>query len=258
MVKLVSKGEAEEAPVASVKAGDYLFREGEAAQDMILVQDGTIELIKTEGGDLSRLGLLEAGDFAGEGAMLDGTPHSCSARAVTAAKVIRLDGSLLVELLRRDPEIGLRMVRRLSRRLQRSMEVGLTTARAGTSAVSIAPVRVTGSRPAVKGPVPARLVHEGGTEFRLPLDRDALVGREDPSTGFTPDIVLSPVDSQRSLSRRHATIAREGEDFVLREEPGVRNGTFVNGKRVKAGGSAKLKDGDEVSFGLIKTTFRVG
>lgn len=258
MVKLVSRGEAEEAPVAAVSAGDYLFREGEAAKDMFLLQDGTVELLKGDGGEAGRLGLLEAGDFAGEGALLDGSPHVCSARAVTAAKVVRIDGAMLVELVRREPEIALRMVRRLSRRLQRSLDVGLLAARAGTSAVSI-PGRATAApAPAVGAPPAARLVHEGGREFELPQGHDALIGREDPTTGFAPDIVLSPVDTQRSLSRRHATIVRHGAEFLLREEPGVRNGTFVNGKRVKAGTPMKIKDGDEVSFGLIKTTFRVG
>ena len=42
------------------------------------------------------------------------------------------------------------------------------------------------------------------------------------------------------------------------EEPGVRNGTFVNGKAIKTGQPTKIVDGDEVSFGLIKTVFRVG
>ena len=240
MVKLVSKGEAEEAPVAAVKAGEYLFREGEAAQEMILVQEGTIELLK---GEARQLGLVEAGDFAGEGALLDAVPHPCSARAVTAAKVVRLDGGTFVELLRREPEIALRMVRRLSRRLQRSLEAGESPAAAAAPSGAA---------------LPARLVHEGGSEFKLPAEGDALIGRADPSTGFAPNIVLSPVDTQRSLSRKHATIVRVGSEFELREEPGVRNGTFVNGKRVKAGTTVKIKDGDEVSFGLIKTTFRVG
>jgi pSer/pThr/pTyr-binding forkhead associated (FHA) protein len=38
----------------------------------------------------------------------------------------------------------------------------------------------------------------------------------------------------------------------------VRNGTFVNGKRLKAGVPVKLKEGDEIAFGLIKTVLRYG
>jgi predicted component of type VI protein secretion system len=70
--------------------------------------------------------------------------------------------------------------------------------------------------------------------------------------------VLSSLDAQRSLSRRHATLLRQGDEFHVREEPGVRNGTFVNGKRLKAGVPVKLKEGDEIAFGLIKTVLRLG
>jgi pSer/pThr/pTyr-binding forkhead associated (FHA) protein len=47
------------------------------------------------------------------------------------------------------------------------------------------------------------------------------------------------------VSRRHACIARKGENVVLREA-GSTNGTFVNGLKVA---SAVLKNGDIVRIG---------
>ena len=81
------------------------------------------------------------------------------------------------------------------------------------------------------------------------------MGRRDPVTGIHPDIDLTPIDSQRSISRRHATIFRRGEKFYVREEIGTMNGTFVNDERVQTGIPVEFKDGDEVRFGLVKTVF---
>jgi pSer/pThr/pTyr-binding forkhead associated (FHA) protein len=103
----------------------------------------------------------------------------------------------------------------------------------------------------------ARFVHvESGSQFPLPNASDAVVGRADPRSKFQPEIELSAVDAHRSLSRRHAVIKRAGNDFQLIEEPRVRNGTFLNGTRLSPGVATPLKEGDEVSFGLITTVFR--
>ena len=52
-----------------------------------------------------------------------------------------------------------------------------------------------------------------------------------------------------TVSRRHACIARKGEDVVL-WDAGSRNGTFVNGAKVT---SAVLRDGDTVRIGDTHT-----
>ena len=76
------------------------------------------------------------------------------------------------------------------------------------------------------------------------------------STGFTPEVDLAALDTERTLSRRHARILRRDRAYVVREETSSRNGTFVNGQRIPAATDVELRDGDEVRFGLVKTTFR--
>jgi CRP-like cAMP-binding protein len=261
MVKLVSKsGDA----TSAVKAGDFIYKEGDPAGGMYLVEEGGVELVRSFAGEEVRLALVEPGDFFGDASLFEGSPRETSARAASASKLLRLDGPELQELVRRDPEIALRMIRRLSRRLAAALaarlssevsarvETGLVPparAKAGKTAAALAKV--------AKG-AKARLVHASGDEFPLPASGEAVVGRADPVKGYQPDVVLSSLDAQRSLSRRHARIVREGDEFFVVEEPGVRNGTFVNGKAVKTGQPTKIVDGDEVSFGLIKTVFRVG
>ena len=77
-----------------------------------------------------------------------------------------------------------------------------------------------------------------GSDQPIALDaslNDFLIGRPDPAAGIDPEIDLGPFNSNGTLSRRHARIAREGSLYFLREETGVANGTFVNDERLQAG-----------------------
>ena len=98
--------------------------------------------------------------------------------------------------------------------------------------------------------------------FRLDLRLDELVIREyrleDGDTltiGRHADNQIAVVHP--TVSRRHACIARKGENVVPREA-GSTNGTFVNGVKVT---SAVLKNGDIVRIGdqhTLKVSIRVG
>ncbi len=97
------------------------------------------------------------------------------------------------------------------------------------------------------------LVHPAsGQRFVLEPGRDEfLVGRIDPVTGITPEINLGPLDTARSLSRRHAKLLRQGALLFLREEVGTANGTFINGQRLATGTATPVKPGDRLRFGTI-------
>lgn len=82
-----------------------------------------------------------------------------------------------------------------------------------------------------------------------------MVGRPDPATGAIPEINLGPLDLARSLSRRHARLLLSAGVVSLREEPGVSNGTWVNGERVASGQTIALKPGDKLRFGAIELEF---
>jgi pSer/pThr/pTyr-binding forkhead associated (FHA) protein len=90
--------------------------------------------------------------------------------------------------------------------------------------------------------------------YKLDLRLDQLIIKEYPledgdtlAIGRHPDnqiVVVHP-----TVSRRHACIARKGEDLVL-WDAGSTNGTLVNGAKVT---SAMLKDGDFVGIGETHT-----
>jgi pSer/pThr/pTyr-binding forkhead associated (FHA) protein len=102
---------------------------------------------------------------------------------------------------------------------------------------------------------PERLIHSSGMEFALSRGSETTIGRKDAVTGIYPDIDLSPLDSQHSVTRRHAKIYRRGSRFFLGEEIGTMNATFLNGAQVETGVPAEINAGDKLRFGVVELQF---
>jgi cyclic nucleotide-binding protein/FHA domain-containing protein len=238
-------------------AGSFLFREGELGTEMFILQEGQVEILKLVGGVEEQLALLEKGDFFGEMALLEDLPRTATARATTDCKVIRINGATFDQMLRTKPEIAVRIMRKLSRRIRQTdalLREALKSQPAGAPVVQSPEMPVVEKPAAAAGP--QKLLHASGMEFPLSSSSETLVGRRDPVTGIHPDVDLTPVDTQRSTSRRHAKIYRRGGKFFVCEEIGTMNGTFVNGERVETGVPVEVKPGDEVQFGLVKMAFQ--
>ncbi|HLC02128.1 MAG TPA: FHA domain-containing protein [Anaerolineales bacterium] len=101
-------------------------------------------------------------------------------------------------------------------------------------------------------PVPASfkvevpcLVSSRGVVFELGTP-PAVIGRK--SHGSVPDIDLTELDPEMASSRRHARVLRRGDDLLLEALP-TTNGTFVNGRGLRAGEVQPLKSGDRLLFG---------
>lgn len=79
-------------------------------------------------------------------------------------------------------------------------------------------------------PVAAKLMVIGTNELDAPifsLEKDeSLVGRRDPMSNIFPEVDLSKYDPQTKISRRHARIRRDGNNFYL-EDLGSSNGTII-------------------------------
>jgi len=240
-----------------VRRGEYVFREGDLGTEMYIVQDGRIEILKALKGEEERqVAVLEKGDFFGEMSILEELPRTAGARALVDSKLLQINGSTFDQMLRTNPEIAVRMMRKLSRRLRETDE--LLRAAAGNVSGDGAPEMPTPSVGAGEGTGPQRLLHtKSSMEFFLSNGAESTIGRKDPVTGIHPDIDLTPVDGQRSISRRHAKIYRRGNRFFIAEEIGTMNGTFVNNVRIETGVPMEIKQGDEVRFGVIETTFQM-
>jgi CRP-like cAMP-binding protein len=256
--------------------GSFVFREGDAGSDMYIIESGTLEVLRGARGDVP-VATLGPGDFFGEMAILEDQPRFASVRAVSAARLLRVDRAAFAGMLRENFEIAVRIMRKLVARLRRTEELlqsaqadldilrrgGAIAAPEAPATVPL-PVRAEPARVSASRKVaaidpdrigkPMKLVHmESGSEFALSASKpEMLIGRPDPVTGLLPEINLGPLDSQRSLSRRHAKIVNEGGLMFLREEVGTTNGTFINGERVATGEARPLALGDTLRFGSVE------
>jgi CRP-like cAMP-binding protein len=259
-----SNGEPLDAPQYCGRhtAGEMIFKENDPGTDMYIIQEGQVEILKRFKGEERQVAVLEQGDFFGEMAILEDLPRSASARAATDCVLLRIDHSTFDQMVRHNPEIPVRMLRKLSRRLRAANPLLIDVDPSSEAAVHMNVAASSAPSPAarvVAGSGQPRFVHQDtGTELYLAPDAETTVGRYDAATGIHPDIDLKPIDVERSISRRHAkVIRRDGRYFIL-EEIGTANGTFVNRKRLQKGSEVEFVEGDEVQFGLVKTVFRAG
>jgi len=106
--------------------------------------------------------------------------------------------------------------------------------------------------------VPTAVLVEQRTGRTFALDGTHLtIGRAAPGSGVYPDIDLSDLDPKRwSVSRRHARLRLSGGRWVIIEEEGVVNGTWVNDKRLRPGVPTPLRNGDLVRLASVRLEFR--
>ncbi|MCH9647957.1 MAG: cyclic nucleotide-binding domain-containing protein [Deltaproteobacteria bacterium] len=238
-----------------VSEGEFVFQENDLGTEMYIVHEGQVEILESIGAEMKRLAVMEKGDFFGEMSLLDDLPRNASARALSDSRLLRINGSMFVQMLRKEPEIAIRIMRKFSRRLREADRMlkqtisGLDGTSVGISSESQAPERRHGKE--------CLRDEKSGMTFYLLEGEETTVGRKDPVTGIYPGIDLTPVDSQRSTSRRHAKLYRKGGKFYVAEGIGTMNGTFVNSTRLETGVPMEIEDGNEVRFGVVGLTFHL-
>lgn len=230
--------------------GETIFAQGDLGTDMYIILDGEVEIVKHINGESHTLSRLEKGDFFGEMALLEAAPRTADAVAKTEVKALIINGSRFDEMLHKNPEIAVRIIRKYSKRLreanallERLVGREIDADHAALDATQIAPVR--------KGEQHRIVDVATGTAFFLSTGDETTIGRADPVTGILPDIDLTPVDTNRSVSRRHAKIIKSGDEYHVLEEVGTVNGTYVNDQRIPTGVPVTLHNGDLVKIGLI-------
>src|SRR3954469_8900719 len=99
-------------------AGDTIFTQGHLGTEMFIIQEGEVQIVKHIGGHSHVLSRLEKGDFFGEMALLEAMPSTAAACATTDVKLVAINGSRFDEMLRRNPEVAVRIIRKYSKRLR--------------------------------------------------------------------------------------------------------------------------------------------
>jgi diguanylate cyclase len=99
-----------------VPAGSVLFKQGDSPTSAFLLESGSIE-VTTEQGKLSRrLGVLGPGDLLGEMAVLDDSPRTATARALSDCVLMPIDRKQFAERLdSADPVVRALLLSQISR-----------------------------------------------------------------------------------------------------------------------------------------------
>jgi signal transduction histidine kinase len=102
-----------------LRAGTTLWREGDAGDGLYFIREGTVEIrLPGEGSGGRVVAELGVGAVFGEMAVLEEKPRSATATARTEVKVWFVPRAAVLGAIRRCPELALRLLRELSRRLR--------------------------------------------------------------------------------------------------------------------------------------------
>jgi CRP-like cAMP-binding protein len=110
---------AEIAGVKSVPKDSYLFHEGDPALGFYIVQTGAINVHRVNAaGKEQVIQVFRTGDSFAEGALATEKGYPADARAVEASQVLLVQKAGILALLRRRPELALRMLGSMSAHLR--------------------------------------------------------------------------------------------------------------------------------------------
>ncbi|MDQ7823111.1 MAG: FHA domain-containing protein [Candidatus Eremiobacteraeota bacterium] len=89
------------------------------------------------------------------------------------------------------------------------------------------------------------------------LNKDVItIGRRSPADGIYPDVDLTDDDPESYISRRHAQIIKQNDQFIF-EDVGSANGSFVNGNKAVKGAQEILKNDDKLRLGKTEAVFTI-
>ena len=244
------------------RKGDYIFREGDEGDEMYIIQTGRVSIQKVIGGKKTPLTVLEKGDFFGEMSVLERLPRTADAEAIEDADLISINSATFGEMIRSNPEIAVRMLRKYSMRMREFAEQleAMMVSRDGAQRELASGEGISQAAPAPATPAKetARayfIAKNSGKMYHVYKD-EVLLGRYDSVTGHRPEVDLTEEDVNRNVSRRHARLLHKEGAYYVAEEIGSMNGTYLNGKKLTTGVLTPIKDGDELLLCRVPLTFK--
>jgi CRP/FNR family transcriptional regulator, cyclic AMP receptor protein len=115
---------AERVRPRTYRAGTTIFHRDDPGSTLHIINHGLVKLVlaSPEGREVT-VGILDAGDFFGELALLDGGPRSASAVALEAVETLTLDREPFIGILERHPQVATALLGILGDRLRRADEL---------------------------------------------------------------------------------------------------------------------------------------
>ena len=103
----------------TLRSKPLFVQTGEPGDALYVVESGAIELSVTDNaGQKIVLKTAGCGDFFGEISLLDGKPRTATAAVLSDCELLRVSRENLLDVFRRHPEIGLRMLSEIGKQLR--------------------------------------------------------------------------------------------------------------------------------------------
>jgi CRP/FNR family transcriptional regulator len=110
---------AEVSVITSLEKGEYLFHEGDAATGFYIIQRGAMNIHRVNAaGKEQVIHIFRAGESFAEAALATPAGYPADARALEPTQVLLVQKAGILELLKRQPELGLRMLGSMSGHLR--------------------------------------------------------------------------------------------------------------------------------------------
>jgi ABC-type bacteriocin/lantibiotic exporter with double-glycine peptidase domain/CRP-like cAMP-binding protein len=98
----------------SIREGELVIREGDAAGPMYVVEEGRLRVFNLEDGKRAYRAYLRQGDFFGEMSLFKGVPRTAGVEAVSACRLLRLPSATFAKLLESYPDFKRRLEERIA------------------------------------------------------------------------------------------------------------------------------------------------
>lgn len=105
-------------PIVRARAGQTLITQGEVGEWMLLLLEGTVDVVKaSDSGESSRLAVVKEGASIGEMSMLDSAPRYASCLAIEDVRAGVLTRQAITDLIQNHPAIGAKILVKLTQLL---------------------------------------------------------------------------------------------------------------------------------------------
>ena len=109
--------------VKEYQQGAYLFKENSPRDVVYVIYEGEVELFKrTPFGEEKRLSFFRQYDFIGEGCLVDNSPHSSTARAMSPVIALILRKQILLDVFGQETELAAKVYKFLAKLIARRMD----------------------------------------------------------------------------------------------------------------------------------------
>ncbi|MFA6165430.1 MAG: aspartate ammonia-lyase [Gemmatimonadaceae bacterium] len=112
---------------ASFAEGETLFAEGDPRSFFAVILSGAVAIDKSQGGIVTRLATLGAGEVVGEGILLDDTHHGTTGLALENTEVVLFRQQALAPLLKDAPQLHAALLSQAARSIAHRLNVASAT-----------------------------------------------------------------------------------------------------------------------------------